>query len=64
MEAFLSKFKAGECNPNNTSGYNFYQNMKWFWQVVNDPVAYCLNGDINDPHTTFKISWPTDKSCP
>jgi hypothetical protein len=66
MHAYLSRFRAGGCDPSNSAGNTYYQNIKGDygadnspWQWVIGPIGYCV-----DPDNTFSISWPTDLSCP
>jgi len=58
MHAFLSRFRAGGCDPNNVTGTNYYNEMRnyqWQWVTGKD---YCVKGSY------FAISWPTDRCCP
>lgn len=56
MHAFLSRFQAGGCNPNSSSGTNYYNQIRTFsWPLVS---GGCTSGN------RFSINWPTDNSCP
>ncbi|MCH7730565.1 hypothetical protein IID21_03505 [Patescibacteria group bacterium] len=56
MQAFLSRFQAGGCDPGNALGTGYYNHIRTFtWPLVS---GGCTSGN------NFAISWPTDNSCP